>query len=64
MEKPKNEPVEFITVDAFIKSAAMVYPINNMQKAGFKAIMKRKGMLIAQGMGTYLPYLKDYLNIR
>lgn len=64
MEKPKNKPVEFITVDAFIKSAAMVYPINSMQKAGFKAIMKRKGMLIAQGMDTYLPYLKAYLNIR
>lgn len=64
MAKSKNETVEFITVDAFLKSAEMVYPINKMQKAGFKAIMKRKGMVVAQGMDAFVPYLKDYLNIR
>jgi len=64
MPKSNSEPVEFITVDAFLKSAKIVYPINKMQEAGFKAIMKRKGMVVAQGMDAFVPYLKDYLNIR
>lgn len=63
MAKKKSEPEEFITVDAFLKSAGMVYPVNKMQKAGFKALMKKKGMLVAQGMDVYVPYLKNYLNI-
>jgi len=62
--RQKKEPVEFVTVDAFLKSAELVYPINKLQKAGFKAIMKKKGMEVAQGLDTYVPYLKDYLNIR
>lgn len=64
MAKKTNESVEFITVDAFIKSAKLVYPMSNLQCAGFKAIMKSKGMLSAQGMDKYLPYLKAYLDIK
>jgi len=55
---------EYVTVDTFIRSAKTIYPMTNLQVAGFKNTMASKGMKSAPSLEYYLPYLKNYLDIK
>lgn len=55
---------DYVTVEAFIRSAKTIYPMTAMQVAGFKNTMASKGMKSAPNLEFYLPYLKSYLGIK
>jgi len=54
---------DYVTVEAFIRSARTIYPMTNLQVVGFKNAMASKGMKSAPSLEFYLPYLKHYLGI-
>lgn len=54
---------QYVDVSVFIASVASKYKMDNMQRAGFSALMKSLGKEKMLGIEAFLPYLMTYLNI-
>lgn len=54
---------QYVDVSVFIASVASKYKMDNMQRAGFSALMKSLGKEKMLGIEAFLPYLRTYLNI-
>ncbi|AEW47222.1 hypothetical protein BCP78_0215 [Bacillus phage BCP78] len=57
------EPVKpYVHIDTFLQTAVQLYDINNMQKAGFKALMN--GRHYQTDEMVFLNELKQYLDLK
>lgn len=57
------EPVKpYVHIDTFLQTAVQLYDINNMQKAGFKALMN--GRHYQTDEMVFLNELKQYLGLK